>query len=136
MEARRLLRRSLAMVCAVGLLELVAMPWLLDRLGGMDIWLLAAAALGMIMPLAIAMGMPIPLGLALLNRNRPEWIPWAWSINGCATVISAVAAPLIALTSGYAGVIGLALLLYGIGYGLVTRIGGRETSRGDSLVTE
>jgi len=136
MGTRRLLRGSLAMIGAVGLLELVAMPWLLDRLGGMNFWLLAAAALGLILPLAIAMGMPFSLGLALLNRNRPEWIPWAWSINGCATVISAVAAPLIAITSGYTGVIGLALLLYGTGYGLVTWIGGRKTSRGDSLVKE
>jgi hypothetical protein len=122
--ALRLLRGSLAMVVVVGLLELAALPWLMDRLGGMDFWFIAAAALGMIMPLAIAMGMPFPLGLALLNRNRPGWIPWAWGINGCATVISAVAAPLIAMTIGYAGVIGLALLLYASGYGLVPWMGG------------
>ena len=136
MEAQRLLRGSLAMVCVVGLLELAVLPWLMDRLGGMHIGLIAAAALGMIVPLAMAMGMAFPLGLALLNRNRPEWIPWAWSINGCATVISAVAAPLIAMTSGYAGVIGLALLFYGTGYGLVKWIGGRQTSRGDSFAAE
>jgi hypothetical protein len=109
---QRLLRGSLIMICLVGLLELPAMPWLMDRLGGMNIWLIAAAALGMIVPLAMAMGMPFALGLDLLNRHHPQWIPWAWSINGCATVISAVAAPLIAMATGYAGVIVLALLLY------------------------
>lgn len=119
MGTLRLLRRSLTVVVVVGLLELAALPWLMDRLGGMDLWFIGAAALVMIMPLAMAMGMPFPLGLTLLTRNRPGWIPWAWGINGCATVISAVAAPLIAMTIGYAGVICLALLLYVIGYGLV-----------------
>jgi hypothetical protein len=116
----RLLRGSLALVCAVGLLELAAMPWLLVRIGDMPFWVIAAAALALILPLATAMGLAFPLGLALLNRHRPELIPWAWSINGCATVIGAVAAPLIAMSSGYAGLIGLALLLYATGYGLVT----------------
>jgi len=73
----------------------------------------------MIVPLAMAMGMPFALGLDLLNRHHPQWIPWAWSINGCATVISAVAAPLIAMAIGYAGIIVLALLLYSAAYGLV-----------------
>ncbi len=123
---QRLLRGSLITICLVGLLELPAMPWLMDRLGGMNIWLIAAAALGMIGPLALAMGMPFPLGLNLLNRHHPEWIPWAWSINGCATVISAVAAPLIAMTTGYTGVIGLALLLYATGYGVVPWMGERK----------
>jgi hypothetical protein len=102
------------------------MPWLMNRLGGMNIWLVAAAALGMIVPLAMAMGMPFALGLDLLNRHHPRWIPWAWSINGCATVIGAVAAPLIAMTTGYTGVIGLALLLYATGYGVVPWMGERK----------
>jgi GNAT superfamily N-acetyltransferase len=122
----RLLRGSLITICLVGLLELPAMPWLMDRLGGTNIWLIAAAALGMILPLAMAMGMPFALGLDLLNRHHPQWIPWAWSINGCATVISAVAAPLIAMTTGYTGVIGLALLLYAAGYGVVPWMGARK----------
>lgn len=134
MGARRLLRGSLAVVVVVGLLELAALPWLMDRLGGMNFWFSAVAALGMIMPLAMAMGMPFPLGLALLNRDRPGWIPWAWSINGCATVISAVGAPLIAMTSGYTGVIGLALLLYVSVYGLVPWMAGRKASRDGSFV--
>jgi hypothetical protein len=104
-----------------------------DRLGGMDFWFSAVAALGMIIPLALAMGMPFPLGLALLDRNRPGWIPWAWSINGCATVISAVGAPLIAIAIGYTGVIGLALLLYGIGFGLASWMAGRKTIKGGSF---
>ena len=120
---QRLLRGSLIMICLVGLLELPAMPWLMNRLGGMNIWLIAAAALGMIVPLAMAMGMPFALGLDLLNRHHPQWIPWAWSINGCATVISAVAAPLIAMAIGYAGIILLALLLYSAAYGLVLWMG-------------
>lgn len=120
MAVRRLLQGSLVAVCLIGLLELAAMPWLMTQLGSMPLGLAAAAAVGLIMPLGVAMGMPFPLGLALLNRDWPEWIPWAWGINGCSTVISAVAAPLIAISMGYTGVIALAILLYGIGLALAT----------------
>ncbi len=115
MAVRRLLRKSLMAVCLIGMLELAAMPWLMARLGSMPLGIAAAAAVGLIMPLGVAMGMPFPLGLALLNRHWMEGIPWAWGINGCSTVISAVAAPLIAISMGYTGVITLAILLYGFG---------------------
>ena len=48
----------------------------------------ALVCLLLIAPLAIPMGMPFPLGLAELNTRAPGLIPWAWGINGCATVIS------------------------------------------------
>jgi hypothetical protein len=40
-------------------------------------------------------------------------IPWAWAINGCASVISAVLATLLAMEIGFSGVLLLAVLLYG-----------------------
>jgi len=39
-------------------------------------------------------------------------IPWAWGVNGCASVISAVAATLVAIHFGFTVVMVLALLFY------------------------
>jgi len=39
-------------------------------------------------------------------------IPWAWGINGCASVISASLATLLAIHIGFSAVIVVALLLY------------------------
>jgi len=43
-------------------------------------------------PLAFLMGMPFPLGLSRLAAESPAFIPWAWGINGCASVLSALLA--------------------------------------------
>ncbi len=67
--------------------------------------------LGMIAPLAFCMGLPFPLGL---SRLTPGELPWAWGVNGCASVISAVLATLLAIQFGFSVVILLAVLLYGV----------------------
>ncbi len=63
-------------------------------------------------PLAFCMGMPFPLGLAQLGKQLPRMVPWAWGINGCASVLSAVLATLLAIQFGFNTVIVLAVLLY------------------------
>jgi spermidine synthase len=65
-----------------------------------------------IAPMAFCMGMPFPRGLARLGQRAPELMPWAWGINGCASVISAVLASLIAIHIGFNAVIVIAIFLY------------------------
>ena len=60
----------------------------------------------------MAMGMPFPVGLGYFGNVLRESIPWAWGINGCASVISALLAPLLAMEIGFSGLILIALGLY------------------------
>ncbi len=60
--------------------------------------IVGAAAL---VPIGFAMGVMFPKGLARLERRAPHLVPWAWAINGTASVISAAAAALLALTWGF-----------------------------------
>ncbi|RWO18855.1 hypothetical protein, partial [Mesorhizobium sp.] len=39
-------------------------------------------------------------------------IPWAWGINGCASVLSAILATLLAMHVGFSGVVMIAVVLY------------------------
>ncbi len=49
------------------------------------------------------MGIPFPLGLRLLNElKREDYIPWAWGINGMASVAGSVMAIVIAMSFGFA----------------------------------
>jgi len=57
-------------------------------------------SLGLIAPVAFFMGMPFPLGLGRLTRKKSDLVPWAWGINGCASVISSVLATVIAVSWG------------------------------------
>lgn len=63
-------------------------------------------------PLGFFMGMPFPAGLTLVNRIDPALIPWAWGINGFASVISAILATLIAIHWGFNVLILAAVGLY------------------------
>jgi hypothetical protein len=75
---------------------------------------LARMGLGLltIAPLAFAMGLPFPLGLTRLARTAQAFVPWAWGLNGCASVIAAIAALLLAIELGLAATLLVALLLY------------------------
>ncbi|MEE8114632.1 MAG: hypothetical protein V3T23_09785, partial [Nitrososphaerales archaeon] len=66
----------------------------------------------LIAPLAFCMGMPFPIGLKRLADSAPDFIPWAWGINGFASVISASMATLLAIEFGFTVVLLLALGLY------------------------
>jgi hypothetical protein len=69
-------------------------------------------AIALIAPLALFMGMPFPLAMAEVGQSQPSLIPWAWGINGCASVISAVLATLTAIQLGFSAVIIVAMMLY------------------------
>ena len=71
-----------------------------------------AAAVVLIAPLATLMGMPFPRALARLDAVDPALLPWAWGINGCASVIGAVLAALIAIHHGHTVVILAGVVLY------------------------
>jgi hypothetical protein len=66
----------------------------------------------LIAPLAFFMGMPFPLAISSLKQQAPNLTPWAWGINGYASVISAGLATLIAIDFGFTAVILIASLLY------------------------
>ena len=67
-----------------------------------------------IAPLSFFMGFAFPLGIKKISK---ELIPWAWAVNGSASVLSPILAIMIALFFGYnfvfllAGIIYLASLL-------------------------
>ena len=72
----------------------------------------AAVSIVLIGPLAFFMGMPFPLALTSLGAGAGKLIPLAWAVNGCASVLSAVLATLLAIHLGFTLVVLLALLLY------------------------
>ena len=104
------------------LLALLA-PWLAARLPGAILgWPFFARAILAVLslaPLAILMGMPFPLGLAWLERNAPDLVPWAWAVNGCASVVAAVLAAILALSYGFTVVLLLGAAAYAGAFGVL-----------------
>ncbi len=63
-------------------------------------------------PIGFCMGLPFPLGLAAIRNGPAALTPWAWGINGCASVVSAVLASLLAIHFGFDFVILVAMACY------------------------
>jgi SAM-dependent methyltransferase len=109
-----------AIALAIGGIVILALVylWLLGPLLQWGLWLpnpvKIALTLACIAPLAFCMGLPFPLGLVCVSRQVPAMVPWAWGINGCTSVLSAILAIVLAMHYGFTVVVGLALVLYGL----------------------
>lgn len=103
-------------IMILGLLYMLFIGTLFAQFQSFSIAAKIPLTLIMIAPLAFFMGMPFPLALAKLGDIAPNLIPWAWGVNGCASVVSAVLATILAIAIGFNAVIVLALLLYGVAW--------------------
>lgn len=100
------------LVAAVAVLYVTGMgPWL-DLSRPLALWARVTVALGTIAPLAFFMGHLFPAGLRRVLRFEPSLAPWAWAINGCASVAATVLAPLLAMGIGFTRMILIAAACY------------------------
>ena len=111
-QRRQYLVFAILLLCLISGAYLWQLPLLLDSLGNPGMPARVAVALLLIAPLAFCMGVPFPLGLCAVAETNPGLVPWAWGINGCASLISAILASLLAIHWGFNGVILVAVLLY------------------------
>ena len=111
-QPERRVRLAVAAIAGIALAYLFLLPELFRLLAGLPDAARIALSLGLIAPLAFFMGMPFPLGLQRLAGTAPAFLPWAWGINACVSVVAAVLATLVAMHLGFTAVVILALLGY------------------------
>jgi hypothetical protein len=100
-----------------GVVRLIGWDTLGDGLG--PPWLALLVAL----PAAYFMGMPMPAGINALNQCQPRLVPWAWGVNGVASVIATSAAIVVAMAAGYDCVMILAVAAYAVAALAARRMG-------------
>ena len=93
-------------------LPFIAVPAIADLAAGWPLAVRIGVATALLAPLATLMGMPFPIGLASVAAIRPGRLPLAWAVNGCASVVAAVAAQMTALAWGFAATLGLGVVMY------------------------
>ncbi len=103
---------AVAGISAITVVYVVLLPILFQRFVGLADGIKIALSILLIAPLAFCMGMPFPIGLSQVANRAPDFIPWAWGINGFASVMSATIATLLAIEFGFTAVVVLALGLY------------------------
>ncbi len=97
---------------------LLAYVFLLDRLLTLAIawplWMRHGVAFFVILPLGFMMGLFFPTGVRTLSQNHKSAIPWAWTVNSCASVVGAVLSVVVALSCGFKAVFCLAAVAYSL----------------------
>jgi hypothetical protein len=58
------------------------------------------------------LGWPFPSGLRVMAKQFPSLVPWAWGINGCASVIGAVLGKCLVVSIGFRLLMFSACILY------------------------
>lgn len=109
---RRAFLKVTAGILTLGLAYILLLPQIFTATMGIPVGYRIFLSVLMIAPLAFFMGMPFPLGLTLIGQREAKVIPWAWGINGCASVLSSVLATLVAIHFGFTVVILIGLSLY------------------------
>ncbi len=101
-------------LCAISLLYLAMLPSVFQMLIHLPDLMKILISVALIAPLAICMGVPYPAGMTQLATLSEQAIPWAWAINGFASVVGAVLATLLAIHLGFGVVIFLASMMYAL----------------------
>lgn len=115
-------RRAVAGVALVGVAYMVLLPVVFRAGAGWHDAAKVLLSVSLIAPLAFAMGIPFPAGMQLIARNPNALMPWAFGINGCASVLGATLATLTAVHLGFRAVVLAAILLYAVSAAAVRRL--------------
>ena len=75
------------------------------------------------------MGLPFPLGLQWFGNRSTALVPWAWGVNGCASVLASPLAMIIAMQWGFTLTVAAAAVCY-VFAGCVVLKGSSQTQSG------
>ncbi len=114
-----------ALVAAVVLIAVsaFALQWLLRSLIDLPFAARVVVSVAIIAPFGMLLGVPMPVGLRRLQQLHPHGIPWAWGVNGIASVLASVLGVVVAIFYGFAvaSLVAAACYAFALGHVLVGR---------------
>ncbi len=127
-DRNALVKKWLPVLLIVLLLTTLLTPVLFNATLHWSLELRILLSLLLLAPLGIFLGMPFPTGIKTVSKASPDFIPWAWGVNGFFTVIGSVSALILGMILGFKMVI----LLAGICYLLAIFLLPKENSSSNS----
>jgi MFS family permease len=99
----RMINNTRILIVLAGLVFLYSflLPGMIGVMAGLELTMKIILSFLLILPAGILMGAPFPLGISVLGESFPRLIPWAWSVNGCFSVLAPILAVMLALSTGY-----------------------------------
>lgn len=123
LSPRNLIALAVVALAAVALGYMVALPPIFNHFLGASRHVRIAISLLLLFPLGLLMGMFFPTGIKMVSAENSRFVPWAWGINGCASVIGTVLSIIIAMSYGFSTVTVLAVIVYLVGVFAMFRAG-------------
>jgi len=111
---RKLVRAAVLGIVLSCVFYALGLTPLLNALLGLGLGLKIAIAVAVVALSAFCLGMPFPTGLTALSATRPVLVPWAWGVNAALSVTGSLLARLVSVETGFASVLLVAALLYGL----------------------
>ena len=106
-----ILKTVLFCLAGILLLAFFALDLLMEQLLRLaDIWRYSGALL-VLLPIGFLMGLPFPLGMRDM-LDSPTQRAYAWSVNGCASVLTSIVSAQLALVFGISSILGCAIAAY------------------------
>ena len=88
-------------VAALTLVYTLVLGPLLHAAIGWSFTVRVLLSVALIAPAGLLMGMMLPTGIRLVSGRHGEIVPWAWGLNGAASVFGSVLAMVIAIHTGF-----------------------------------
>jgi len=106
---------AVVLLAVVALSYMVLLPPIFNYFLGSPKQVRIAISLALLFPLGLLLGVFFPAGIKIISAEDKRFVPWAWGINGCASVIGTVLSIIIAMSHGFSTVTVLAVFIYLIG---------------------
>ena len=75
----------------------------------------AAITLAGLLPVGILLGLPFPSAVKQVEKLNPNFIAWAWGVNGVTSVLASIVAIVVAMRLGFTVVVCIAAATYLLG---------------------
>jgi len=98
----------------LGLLQAFLAPTLLAPVTAFPAPLRFGVAVLATFPLAFVLGIPFPAAMSSLGSRARILLPWAWAVNGTASVAGSLGAVLVAMNYGYTATLAAGAALYAV----------------------
>jgi spermidine synthase len=111
----RVLPLGVGIIAALAFFYMRGLPILQDATLGAPLAVRAALSVAVLAPLGLTLGAFFPLGIRRAEAIHADLVPWAWGINGCASVTATVLAVVLGMDFGFERVWLLSLAIYAAG---------------------
>jgi spermidine synthase len=108
-------RRVVASLVMVLIITVFTLHPLMNRVMSLTGFLRYTLSIALLIPPGILMGLPFPLGMRYLLK-LPAHRAYAWTVNGCASVLASVASAQIALDLGISAIMIFAISAYFVAF--------------------